>query len=146
MEIRPLTPADYPAAQALWHSCRGMGLNDVDDSPEGFTRFLLRNPTTCFAALEAQRLTGVILCGHDGRRGYIYHTAVSPQARGEGIGRALVDAALAALREEGIAKAALVVFKRNEDGNAFWERMGFTAREDLAYRNRALAEMVRIDT
>lgn len=146
MELRTLTPADYPAAQALWLACRGMGLNDVDDSPEGFTRFLLRNPTTCFAALEAQRLTGVILCGHDGRRGYIYHTAVHPDFRRRGIATALVERALEALRQEGVSKAALVVFRRNAEGDAFWASLGFTAREDLTYRNRSLRALRRMDT
>ena len=80
-------------------------------------------------------LLGGILCGHDGRRGHIYHTAVDASARGNGIGRALVQSAMAALRAEGIRKATLVAFARNEIGNAFWQRMGFSAREDLTYRD-----------
>ena len=91
-------------------------------------------------------VTGVIIAGHDGRRGYIYHTAVSPDHRHQGIGTALVEAALHALTDEGIAKVALVVFARNADGNAFWQRLGFTSRDDLTYRNKALAELTRIDT
>ena len=86
------------------------------------------------------------MAGHDGRRGYIYHTAVSPRHRHRGIGSELVNAALNALEAEGITKVALVVFSRNEDGNAFWEKLGFTQREDLAYRNRALVSLVRKDT
>ena len=83
---------------------------------------------------------------HDGRRGYIYHTAVSPAYRHQGIGTALVNAALHALANEGIIKVALVVFSRNDAGNAFWERLGFTARGDLTYRNKALCSITRIDT
>lgn len=79
-------------------------------------------------------------------RGYLYHTAVAPDCRHRGIGSALVQAVLDALAAEGIHKAALVVFSRNRAGNAFWEAQGFTVREDLTYRNRALAEMKRIDT
>lgn len=144
--LRLLTPADYDALYALWLSCAGMGLNDRDDSPEGIAAYLRRNPTTCFAAMDGDRLIGCILAGHDGRRGYIYHTAVHPDWRGRGIGTALVQAALDALKAEGIHKAALLVFRRNEGGNAFWEKQGFTLREDVCYRNLALTELVRIDT
>lgn len=128
MEIRVMTSEDYDGLYALWTSCKGMGLNDVDDSREGIVRFLRRNPTTCFVAQEEDTILGCILAGHDGRRGYIYHTAVKPEHRGKGIGK------------------ALVAFSRNEAGNAFWERMGFTQRDDLSYRNRTLVDMIRIDT
>lgn len=137
---------DYEKMYALWLSCKGMGLNDTNDSKEGIKRFLDRNPETCFAACENDDIIGVILAGNDGRRGFIYHTAVSPDCRGRGVGTALVNAALEALKNLGIAKTALVVFDRNEVGNAFWEKQGFTARNDLVYRNKALVDMVRIDT
>ncbi|MDE6710186.1 MAG: GNAT family N-acetyltransferase, partial [Oscillospiraceae bacterium] len=75
-----------------------------------------------------------------------YHTAVSPDQRRHGIASKLVDAAMTALENIGITKAALVVFDRNADGNAFWEKSGFTVREDLVYRNKSIAEMTRIDT
>lgn len=146
MELRLMTIEDYSAVYALWLSCKGMGLNDRDDSHEGIARYLARNPTTCFVAEEGGAVVGAILTGHDGRRGYISHTAVSPSARGRGIGRALVRAAEEALAAEGIAKIALVAFSRNADGNAFWEKMGYTSRGDLTYRNRQLVEMNRIDT
>ena len=146
MTIRLMLAADYDAIYALWLSCKGMGLNNVDDSREGIGRFLQRNPTTCFAAEEEGELVGVIMAGHDGRRGYIYHTAVHPDCRRRGIGEALVNAALDALRACGVTKVALVAFERNEAGNAFWARMGFSARNDLVYRNRTLTEMERIDT
>lgn len=144
--IKKLTIDDYDKMYALWLSCKGMGLNDTDDSREGIRRFLDRNPDTCFGAYEADMLIGVILAGNDGRRGFIYHTAVSPEYRGNGVGTTLVNAALEALGRLGITKTALVVFGKNEVGNAFWEKQGFTVRDDLVYRNRALVEMVRIDT
>lgn len=145
MNIGTMTIADYDKVYALWLSCKGMGLNNLDDSREGIERFLKRNPDTCFVAEDGE-VVGVIIAGNDGRRGYIYHTAVSPDHRRKSIAKALVNAALNALREFGINKTALVVFERNADGNAFWENIGFTAREDLVYRNKALTEMIRIDT
>lgn len=144
--VRPMEADDYEKLHALWLSTPGMGLNNLDDSQEGVTRFLTRNPHTCFVAETAGELRGGIMCGHDGRRGYIYHTCVRSDCRGQGIGRALVEATLDALKAEGVHKVALVVFHRNEGGNAFWERMGFSAREDILYRNRSLTELVRIDT
>lgn len=146
MTIRNMTPSDYQSVYTLWLSCAGMGLNDLDDSPEGIARYLRRNPSTCFVAEKDTRIVGVILSGHDGRRGFIHHTAVHPDCRGQGIGHQLVETALTALKAEGIHKVALVVFDRNQVGNGFWEKEGFTAREDLVYRNRALSELRRIDT
>ena len=146
MNIRTMLPDDYDAVYALWLSCEGMGLNSVDDSREGIARYLARNPVTCFVAEENGSVVGAILCGHDGRRGFISHTAVSPSFRRRGTGRMLVQSALDALRREHISKVALVAFSRNESGNAFWESLGFTRRDDLVYRNLPLMEMPRIDT
>ena len=146
MTIRPMTIDDYDQVYALWMSCRNMGFNDKDDSREGIERYLKRNPTTCFLAEDGGALMGVILSGQDGRRGFIHHMAVAEAFRGRGVGRALVERALEALKAEGIHKVALLVFKRNEAGNAFWEKLGFTVRDDLNYRNRALTELRRIDT
>ncbi len=146
MNIRVMTAADYDKVYALWMSCRNMGFNDLDDSREGIGRFLMRNPRTSFIAEEDGQITGAVLCGHDGRRGYIYHMSVAEDRRRQGIASKLLRNCLAALKEEGINKAALLVFKRNEAGNAFWESREFTVREDVAYRNRALAELIRIDT
>ena len=147
MEIRKMVIGDYDDVYRLWMSCAGMGLNNLDDSREGIAKFLARNPDTCFVALsEGQQIVGVILAGNDGRRGYIYHTAVHPDFRKQGIGQDLVRQTLDALERCGIHKAALVVFEKNKEGNLFWEKMGFTVREDLIYRNRLITEMVRIDT
>ena len=86
------------------------------------------------------------MAGNDGRRGYIYHTAVHPDYRKRGVGSRLVGAALNVLKKLGIHKVALVVFEKNKDGNAFWEKQGFTMRDDLVYRNKALSNLQRTDT
>lgn len=146
MNIRLMSVDDYNAVYNLWLSCSGMGLNDLDDSEEGIRKFLERNPETCFVAENDGMVIGVIIAGNDGRRGYIYHTAVNPLFRGRGTGRKLVESAMNALKEAGINKVALVVFGRNKDGNEFWKKMGFTVREDLTYRNKTINKMKRIDT
>ena len=146
MQIRAMTIEDYGEVYALWACTPGMGLNALDDSMEGIGRYLRRNPNTCFVAEESGELVGVILSGHDGRRGFIYHTAVNLAQRGKGIGSALVGHALCALREEGIGKVALVAFSENEKGNAFWARQGFSLREDLCYRNKVIGESKALHT
>ena len=142
-QIRLMNPEDFDAVYALWLSTPGMGLNDIDDTPEGIARFLARNPGCCFVAEQEEQIVGVILSGHDGRRGFIYHMAVHPSARNQGIGTSLLDHATAALHAQGIHKAMLVVFKHNELGNAFWEGQGFFSRTDLVYRNRELTASVK---
>lgn len=140
MNIETMTMNHYDSVYALWVSTPGMGLNNLDDSREGIQKYLERNPSTCFVAVEQGRVVGVILSGHDGRRGFIYHTAVAVADRGKGIGRTLVERALAALRVEGINKVALVVYGNNNIGNGFWEALGFDSRSDLTYRNKVIAE------
>ena len=146
MTIRLMTIKDYSSVYALWLSCSGMGLNNLDDSREGIEKFLKRNPTTCFVAVEDEEVIGVIIGGHDGRRGYIYHTAVHKNYRRRGIAENLLDKCVEALKAEGINKVALVVFERNWAGNFFWQKQGFDVRTDLVYRNKAIAEIERIDT
>lgn len=144
--IRKMVISDYAEVYNLWLSCKGMGLNDVDDSESGIAKFLERNPDTCFVAEMDTKIIGVIMVGTDGRRGYIYHTAVHPSCRNQGIGSRLVETAMDALKQLGISKVALVVFERNKSGNTFWEKQGFTVRTDITYRNKSLVEMIRIDT
>lgn len=146
MKIRTMSISDYADVYNLWLSCKGMGLNSLDDSRDGIEKFLKRNPDTCFVAEVDNRIVGSILAGNDGRRGYIYHTAVSPQYQQHGIGSTLVDTAIDALKKLGINKIALVVFDKNDNGNAFWEKQGFTERNDLIYRNKTINHFKRIDT
>ena len=144
--IRVMNTEDYDRVYALWMSCKNMGFNNLDDSRQGIEKYLKRNPSTCFVAEQGDAIVGVVLAGHDGRRGFIHHMAVAEDCRRQGIATDLLGQALAALKEEGINKAALLVFNRNEAGNVFWERQGFTARDDVTYRNKVLTEMIRIDT
>ena len=142
--IRIMNISDYEKVYDLWLHTAGMGLNKTDDSREGIEKYLRRNPNTCFVAEEDGEIIGVIMSGHDGRRGFIHHTAVKVEYRGQGIGKKLVDSALKALEGEGIHKVALVAFETNVSGNAFWEHVGFTGRDDLVYRNKNIHELERV--
>ena len=137
---------DYERVYELWLHTPGMGLNTTDDSREGIAKYIKRNPSTSFVAIGDGKVVGVIIAGHDGRRGYIYHTAVLPEYRNLGIAKTLVDRAMSALEAEGIHKVALVAFEGNDIGNGFWEHVGFVRRDDLVYRNKNIHALHRIDT
>jgi ribosomal protein S18 acetylase RimI-like enzyme len=129
--IRPMVEEDIPAALALWQGLPGIGLRDADN-PVSLARYLRRNPGCSFVALsEAGELVGVSLAGHDGRRGYLHHVAVSEACRLQGIGRKLVDGCLAALKLEGIEKVNFWVKADNYAGLVFWNCLGGRERTDL---------------
>ena len=144
--IRKMTINDYKSVYDLWINTKGMGLNNLDDSEDSICRFLKRNPNTCFVAVDNKEIIGTIIAGHDGRRGYIYHTVVSEKYRRKGIASKLVENVLSAMKSEGIKKCALLVFEKNKTGNEFWQFMGFDERTDIVYRNKALEKIIRIDT
>lgn len=144
--VEKMTAADFEDVYSLWISCKGMGLNDIDDTPKGIEKFLNRNPDTCFIAKINDITVGTILAGNDGRRGYIYHTAVSENYRKIGIASMLVDKVMQAFENIGISKASLVVFKENKQGNAFWQKQGFNERTDLIYRDKTIIKMNKFDT
>ena len=138
--IRNMKIEDYDYVYQLWTGTAGVGMRSLDDSREGIEKFLKRNPTTCFVAEQDGVIVGVTLAGNDGRRGYIYHTAVSTLHRGRKIGVALIDQVIRAMKDEGINKIALVVMADNETGKSFWEALGFQERTDLGYMDLSINE------
>ncbi len=131
--IREMTIEDYDEVYSLWLKIKGFAMRSIDDSREGVARFLRRNPHTSVVACEDGRIVGAILCGHDGRRGCMYHVCVDPEYRRRRIGTQMVVFAMEALRREQISKVSLIAFTENDIGNAFWNRIGWTKREDLNY-------------
>ena len=135
-----MTIEDYDQVYHLWKTIHGFGNRRIDDSREGVERFLKRNPTSSVVAEEDGKIVGCILCGHDGRRGCFYHVCVEESYRKHGIGRQMVGASMRALQAEGINKVSLIAFTKNDVGNAFWNRIGWTKREDLNYYDFTLNE------
>ena len=135
-----MTIEEYQGVHDLWMSIKGFGIRSVDDSREGVEMFLKRNPTTSVVAIEDGKVVGSILCGHDGRRGCLYHVCVAEQYRRHGIGKAMVVQAMNALKAEHINKVSLIAFTQNDIGNAFWKHIGWTKREDLNYYDFTLNE------
>ena len=140
MEIRVMKAEDYDKLYELWMTIKGFGIRSIDDSREGVARFLKRNPTTSVTAWNGDTLIGAILCGHDGRRGCLYHVCVDVNHRMRGIGKAMVVFTMEALKKEGINKVSLIAFTQNDIGNAFWNEIGWTKREDLNYYDFTLNE------
>ena len=138
--IRPITIDDYDELFAMWLSSPNMGLCSLDDSREGISRFLKRNPDTNFAAYKDGKIVGAILCGHDGRRGYIYHTVVKESYRNQGIATKLIEAAVSALQQEGITRVCLNVMETNEYGKSFWLKRGWEKKDFLGFYSKSITD------
>ena len=140
MTIRPMTIEDYARVKDLWMSIRGFAIRSIDDSREGVERFIDRNPGLSVVAEEEGEIVGAILCGHDGRRGCLYHVCVREGWRRRGIGKSMVVHCMEALRRERINKVSLIAFTVNDVGNAFWNEIGWMRRMDLNYYDFTLNE------
>lgn len=139
-EIRVMTIDDFEQVHELWMGIHGFGIRSIDDSYEGVERFLKRNPTTSVVAVKDGKIVGSILCGHDGRRGCLYHVCVHEDYRKHGIGKLMAVACMRALQAEHVNKVNIIAFKTNEIGNHFWQEEGWTFREDLNYYDFTLNE------
>ena len=133
MIVRTMTIEDYQGVHDLWMTIKGFAIRSIDDSREGVERFLKRNPATSVVAEENGEIVGSILCGHDGRRGCLYHVCVREDCRMRGIGKSMVVRCMEELEKEKISKVSLIAFTENDIGNAFWKEIGWTKREDLNY-------------
>ncbi len=137
MTIKKITITQYKDLIQLWNSVEGMGLSDAD-SEGGIAAYLKRNPGLSFAAWEANRCIGTVLCGHDGRRGYLHHLAVHDDYRKQGIGRALLNNALDELSRLGIQKCHIFVYTDNFEGREFWTYCGWEHRHDIQLYSKVL--------
>jgi ribosomal protein S18 acetylase RimI-like enzyme len=133
--IETVTMEDYDDILQLWKEAQGVGLS-ASDERRSFASYLARNPGFSLVARDGEQIVGVILCGHDGRRGYIHHLAVSHSHRRRGIGRRLVRRCTSLLKADGIQKCHLFVFRANQEARSFWESVGWHHREDLTMMSR----------
>ena len=128
---------DYDEIYSLWESVPGIGLSSAD-SRDAVHAYLSRNPGQSFVCKAGGQIVGTILCGNDGRRAYIHHTAVAEKHRRRGIAKQLVRLAMDSQRERGIKKCHLFIFNENEPGQSFWRETGFTVRRDIGIMSRDL--------
>ncbi len=135
IDIRAINIADYEAATALWRASEGIGLSQADSRPN-IEAFLARNPDLSFVAMDGELLVGAVLCSHDGRRGFLYHLAVSRDQRRAGVGRMLVERCLTGLAARGARKCHIFVMADNEEGKRFWRATGWQERFDLVVMSK----------
>jgi putative acetyltransferase len=135
--IKSMTLADYDELQRLWQNAEGVGLNESDTRP-AIASYLKRNRGMSFVARDGKELIGAVLCGHDGRRGCLYHLAVARSHRRKGIGTKLVARCLAELKRSNILKCNIFVYNHNADGEQFWRAHGWNKRLDLCMAQKDL--------
>lgn len=131
--IREMQPTDYSQAYKLWLSVPGMKLEKAD-SEAGVKKYLSRNPKLSYVAEIDNKIIGTILCGEDGRRGYMQHLSVTEQYREKGIGKSLLSCALQQFKKLDIQEVRIFIFKNNDIGNSFWQDLGWSIRDDIYVR------------
>jgi ribosomal protein S18 acetylase RimI-like enzyme len=130
IRLREFEARDISAARALWEKAEGVGLSAADELP-ALAAFLARNPRSSYVITDDHEVVGTILCGHDGRRGLIHHLVIAPKYRRRGLARTLLQRGLSSLRDAGIHKCHLLVFRSNDGGVAFWRKVGAEERASL---------------
>ena len=128
--IRPMTPHDYHLVIDLMKQTPGVTVRDAD-SFDGTERYLLRNPNLSFIALVNEVPVGCVMCGHDGRRGYLQHLLVLPNHRRKGIANQLVQSCLLMLENIGILKTHIDVLTTNQTAHDYWESQAWQLRTDI---------------
>ncbi len=138
VEITAMTIVDFDEILEFWTGIEGVGLNE-SDTKQRLAAYVDRNPGLSLVARSDGQLIGAVLCGHDGRRGYLHHLAVAPSHRRHGLGAALVDQCLSKLGSIGIQKCNIFVYADNDDGSEFWRRREWRDRSDLRVMQRVIA-------
>ncbi len=145
MRIMPMRMSDYDEVHALWKRTEHVGVS-ASDSREDIRRYLRRNPGLSLVARDggkpatrrAGKLVGAIMCGHDGRRGFLNHLAIDADAQGRGLGKALVEKCLANLAKLRIRRCYIFVFTKNVGGRRFWKRIGWRSHTSFTFMSKDL--------
>ena len=127
-----MTIEDYDEIYALWQITSKRALSEAD-SRENIERYLTRNPQMSVVAVCDGKIVGTVLAGHDGRTGFIHHTAVHPDYRRRHIGRALAQSAVERISESGINKTQIYCYKDNSTGQSFWQSVGFNRTDNVLF-------------
>nr|WP_197035466.1 GNAT family N-acetyltransferase [Paenibacillus sp. UNC451MF] len=141
--IREMKIEDYEQMIALWQGIDGLVLREAD-SKENIEAYLLRNSGLSYVCEDNDSVVGTVLCGHDGRRGFIYHVAVNPDYRKQKIGHKLVEISLNKLKEQGIDKCHIFVLEDNRIGNQFWTARGWEKRSGFYVYTKSTGQKAAI--
>lgn len=137
LQIRDFIIQDYDKAISLWNTGEGIGLSSADRR-ESIEQFLKRNHGLSKVLVDDGTIVATVLCGHDGRRGYLYHLYVAASYRSKGLGKKLVDACLFSLKKKGIQKCHVFVFGNNNPGKNFWKAVAWNERGDITVFSKDL--------
>ena len=125
-------PDDYKNAFALWQNAgEGIGIGP-SDQPDEIEKKIQRDPDLFLVAEQEGSIVGTVIGGFDGRRGMIYHLAVAPECRGQGLGNLLMDEIESRLRQKGCRKAYLLV-KQGNSAAEFYEKRGWDEMDVLLF-------------
>jgi N-acetylglutamate synthase len=130
VNIREMKMDDYDFVVALYQKTPGIAFREAD-SKDAIKRYLNRNPGLSFVAVVDEEIIGCVMCGHDGRRGYLQHLVVTPEYQRQGIGEKLVMHGIEALKSIGIYKTHIFVLKNNRSARNFWLKRGWRSRKDI---------------
>jgi ribosomal protein S18 acetylase RimI-like enzyme len=134
--MREADGADACEVIALWESC---GLTRPwNDAAADFARAVAGPASAVLVQHEGEALAASVMIGFDGHRGWVYYFAVAPERRRAGLGRVMMDAAEAWLRERGAPKIQLMVREDNEAALGFYEALGLE-RQKVVTLGRFLA-------
>ena len=133
MEIRRARPQDEAAVAALMEqlgaAARGsiaLGLKDR------FLRMLSVSHCALWVAETDDGVVGLVSANlrptlyHSGRSALIEELIVDPEARDQGVGRALVEAVVTWAVAQGASEVEVSTGKENEAAQAFYRQCGFT--------------------
>lgn len=130
MRLSRLAPSDFENAVSFWRHAQGMGTSGIETA-EVLSSFLKRNPSLSFKITDRDEIVGTILCGHDGRRGYLHHLAIAEGHSNQNIGRALIDRSLEGLNRLGIRRCHIFISASNKGGQEFWKSIDWNELGDL---------------
>lgn len=139
MQIRQFAVADTEHVVALWVAA---GLTKPWNDPrKDIARKLTVQPELFIVAEdESGTIIGTAMAGYDGHRGWLYYLATAPDARGAGVGRALVEHVEQALLNLGCPKLNLQVRTSNPRPLGFYERLGYSVDETTSLGKRLIAD------
>ncbi len=134
IEIREMKESDLDEALQLWRISFTAGFSSSFDTKETLIKYLSRNPgLSSVACTKDGKVIGALMCGHDGRRGSIYNTAVYNEYRKKGIGRKMEQRSLEELKKVGITTGFLFININNPGSEEFWNSVGWTVAPAIKY-------------
>lgn len=126
IEYRVMQDSDIENVLLFWKNIDGVHLHsNGEETYDAISSYLQRNPNLSFVAVCGSEIVGAVMCGHDGRRGYLNHLGVSTEYRYKGIAKQLLYRVEKELTKIGIKKEALFVLCNNISAQEFYEHIGW---------------------